>query len=379
MKRPGGFDREPERGHEDTAPQPPSVRPPGRAVVRPRAHQGAGAVPVGGSASDAAQATDLVTDQTPGNGVAAGFDPDHQDTDLLLDEDLPTPSTGTNTIATVTQDARASAAKALAWVGVGAPKDPVRAADKRVRAAARARRGRERRERQRFLGQLRKQRRGWLIGGGAVLGLALFVAVCAFTPLTAVREIHVTGANAVPEKDLTRALERFDGVPLALVDDAEVHRALEVFPLIQRYQVERVPPHTLVVDVTERVPVITVERNGSFDQYDAAGVKVGTGDAASQGVPLASGAATDLSSPAFIASARVVRDMTEDLRARVTGVEASSAQDITLKLDSGLEVVWGGDSDTRRKSVVLESMTAALGSRPIEVIDVSSPDAPVFR
>nr|WP_245190105.1 FtsQ-type POTRA domain-containing protein [Leucobacter exalbidus] len=206
-----------------------------------------------------------------------------------------------------------------------------------------------------------------------------FVAVCAFTPVTAVHEVRVEGAQSVREADVVRALSRFDGVPLALVDDAEVHRALEVFPLIQRYQVERIPPHTLVVQITERVPVITIEHNGTFDQFDAAGVKVGSGKAPAAGVPVGAGAITDRASPAFAAAARVVRDQPAELRARVVSITATSAQDVTLTLDNGLQVTWGGDADTQRKSVVLQSMLTALADRPIENIDVSSPYAPVFR
>ena len=352
MKRPGGFDREPERNQEPVRPEP--VRP------EPRLEPATGAPP-------AARPESVVS-------------PDEQPTEVIGDDQLPLEgSGGTTSAVAMTSDTKQAVSRALAWVGVGAPRDPVRAADRRLRQAARSRRGRERRERRRFAGQLRRQRRGWLIAGGAVVALALFVAVCTFTPLTAVRDVRIEGAQAVPQDDLARALARFDGVPLALVDDTQVHRALEVFPLVQRYQIERIPPHTLVVQIEERVPVIAIERNGTFEQFDAAGVKVGVGETAPDGVPVGSAAITDLASPAFAEAARIVRDMPQELRARVTGVTASSAQDVTLTLENGLQVMWGGDADTRRKAVVLQTMLKALGDRPIEHIDVSSPDAPVFR
>lgn len=380
MKRPGGFDRETDRAPDrETARRagPESGQSSNNFFGGRRDHRpnGQPAVP---RVTDSAQA----------------IDPDRQLTDVIPDEHLPVvapqgeaplndapqgdaPQGGV--IEGVTQDSQTALARVLAWIGVGAPKDPVRAADRRVRAAARARKGRERRERRRFAGQLHKHRRGWLVAGGAVVVLALFVAVCAFTPLTAVREVKVVGAQAVPQQDLAQALSRFEGVPLALVDDTEVHRALEVFPLVQRYQVERIPPHTLIVEVTERVPVIVIENDGVFDQFDAAGVKVGSGDAAPAGVPVGTGAVTDLASPAFATAARVVRDMSKELRARVTAVSATSTQDVTLTLDGGPLVVWGDDSETGRKSVVLQSMIVALGDRAIEQIDVSSPEVPVFR
>ncbi|MFT4231785.1 MAG: FtsQ-type POTRA domain-containing protein, partial [Leucobacter sp.] len=253
------------------------------------------------------------------------------------------------------------------------------AAERRLREAGKLRRARIRRERRRFAADARRRRRNWLIAAAAVGALALFVVAGAFTPIMAVREVQVVGADTVNRADVVHALARFDGQPLALVDDADVHAALEPFPLIQRYAVERVPPHTLVVRIEERVPVVVVERGGKFLSYDAAGVLLGSADAAPAGVPVGSGAATDLSSPAFRAAATVLRDMPAELRAQIAAVTATSAQDVTFTLASGIEVLWGDAERTQRKAVVLQRVLGALGDRPVTLIDVSSADAPVFR
>ncbi|WP_336659213.1 cell division protein FtsQ/DivIB [Leucobacter sp. USHLN153] len=257
--------------------------------------------------------------------------------------------------------------------------DAVRAAERRVKAAARMRRARFRRERRRFSADAHRRRRAWLIVGAAVVGLAVFVAAGAFTPLMAVREVRITGVAAVSEADLKTALSRFDGMPLALVDDSEVHRALEPFPMIQRYAVERVPPHTMVVRIEERVPVISIAGKKRVSLYDAAGVLLGTAKNPPEGVPLGSGALTDLNSDAYRSASRALRDMPVELRAQVVGAAASSGQDVTFTLTSGVEVLWGDAEDTRRKAVVLQSMLASLGDREISRIDVSSFSAPVFQ
>lgn len=257
--------------------------------------------------------------------------------------------------------------------------DPVRAAERRVREAGKLRRARIRSERRRFAADARRRRRNALIALAAVAALALFVIVGAFTPLMAVREVQVVGAGTVNRGDVERALARFDGRPLALVDDADVHRALEPFPLIQRYAVERVPPHTLVVRIEERVPVVSVPSGDGYAFYDAAGVLLGRSDAPPVGVPAASGSVVDLSSAAFQSAARTLRDMPAELREQIVAVAASSAQDVTFTLASGVQVLWGDAERTRFKAVVLQTMLASLGERPVELIDVSSPDAPVFR
>ncbi|GAA1614402.1 cell division protein FtsQ/DivIB [Leucobacter chromiireducens] len=257
--------------------------------------------------------------------------------------------------------------------------DPVRAAERRVRAAERQRKSQRRREQQRFTVAARRRRRMWLIVLGAVAGLVLFVAAGVFTPLMAVRNIELVGASGVPEDEVRAALAQFEGVPLALVDDGEVHRALEPFPLIQRYAVERIPPHTLTVRIEERVAVVSLAEEDGVGLYDAAGVKLGSAEAAPKGVPLGSGALKDRSSQAFRSATRALRDMPSELRDQVSGVTASSGQDVTLTLASGIEVMWGDGESSRRKSAVLATMLKSLGDREVSYIDVSSSEAPVFR
>lgn len=255
--------------------------------------------------------------------------------------------------------------------------DGVAEARDELKRASRERRRRERREQMRFTAHRRVRRRRWLVAGGTVLGLAIFVAAGVFTPVMAVRDIQVHGTQAMNPAELQTALSRFDGVPIALVRDQDVHRALESFPLVQRYVVERIPPHTLVVRIEERAPVIALERDGEFDLLDPSGVLLGRVAELPVGVPIGSPELTDTASPAFQAAATVVRDMPEDLRAALAAVRASNNQDVTLTLTAGTEVVWGEAKHTQRKAVVLRSLIASIGTP--EMIDVSAPEAPVFK
>lgn len=257
--------------------------------------------------------------------------------------------------------------------------DPVRDAEREVREAQRELRRREKRERRRFSQTSRKRRLTWLVAGGAVGALALFVLVGVFTPIMGVRNIEVVGAQTLNVEEVEQALARFEGVPLALVGDGEVRNALETFPLIQRYALERVPPHTIRVRIEERVPVLSIAKDGAFQQFDAAGVLVGGSEAPAEGVPVADGAAADIDSEAFASAARILRDMPPEIRAQVTGVTATSGQDVLLTFGDELQVMWGGPEDTRRKTIVLTTMTASLEGKAVTYIDVSSTEAPIFR
>ena len=271
----------------------------------------------------------------------------------------------------------APATATAAAVGADAAVDRgLHLAKQKLKQAERERRARERREQRRFTGHVRARRRRWSIVLSAVLGLALFVAAGVFTPIMAVREIEVQGAQAVNAEELRSALSRFEGVPIALVDDREVHRALEPFPMIQRYAIERIPPHTLLVRIEERTPVIALEREDGFELFDPAGVLLARVPERPVGVPLGSSELADTVSPAFAAAANVIRDLPDDIRQQLVSVRASNAQDVGFVLSSGTEVVWGEAKQTQRKAVVLRSILASIGSP--STIDVSVPDAPVF-
>ena len=253
----------------------------------------------------------------------------------------------------------------------------LRSAREQLKRAERDRRRRERQEQRRFTGHLRARRLRWIAALSAVLGLALFVVAGVFTPVMAVRDIQIQGAQAVNSDDLQQALSRFEGVPIALVSDADVHRALEPFLLIQRYAIERIPPHTLIVRIEERSAVISLDRGDGFELLDPAGVLLGKVAEPPAGVPLGNPELADTASPAFLAASAAVRDMPDDLRQQLVSVRASNAQDVAFVLSGGTEVVWGEAKEAQRKAAVLRSMLSSMGA--LEMIDVTAPNAPVYR
>ena len=82
---------------------------------------------------------------------------------------------------------------------------------------------------------------------------------------------------------------------------------------------------------------------------------------------------------AATAMSEVLATVPSPLRGAITQVTASSASDVTLELaleDGGTKtVVWGDAHDAELKAEVVQ----ALLGRPGDVIDVSSPVAPVTR
>ncbi|MCK2032073.1 FtsQ-type POTRA domain-containing protein [Microbacterium sp. KSW4-4] len=251
---------------------------------------------------------------------------------------------------------------------------PVPRSSMDVWRAARARRRALRAEIRRFTQRSRRRRIVWLSALGAVALLIGGSVAAAYSPLFAVQRITVTGTTTIDPAVIEGALADQLGTPLALVDTSEVKAALLTFPLIETYALEARPPHDLTVRIVERTPIGVVESGAGFTLVDAAGVALSTTAQRPAGQPLVE-VEGGVDSAAFRSAGLVVRALPADIRKTLTGVRASTADDVTLTLDSGLTVVWGSQEDSGLKALAL---SAALVKNPdASSIDVTSPDVAV--
>lgn len=241
--------------------------------------------------------------------------------------------------------------------------------------AARARRKALRSEIRRFTQRSRRRRIVWLSAVGAVLLLVGGSVAAAYSPLFAVQKITVVGASTLDPAAVETALDAQLGTPLALIDTSKVKAALLAFPLIETYALEAKPPHDLTVRIVERTPVGVIRSDAGYTLVDAAGVVLSTTTDQPAGQPLLE-ITGGTGSRAFESAGLVVRSLPAEVRAALTGVRASTADDVTLMLNTGLTVVWGSADKSALKGVVLAD---AIAVHPdAATIDVSSPDVAVI-
>ena len=240
--------------------------------------------------------------------------------------------------------------------------------------ASRARRKALRAEIRRFTQRSRRRRWIWLSVLGALVLLVGGSAAAAYSPLFAVEKVTVIGASAIDAASVEAALDGQVGTPLALIDASEVKAALLAFPLIETYALEARPPHELTVRIVERTPIGVIASDAGFTLVDAAGVALSTTPTQPEGQPtLDVTGGTD--SAAFESVGLVVRSLPSDVRAMIESVRATSLDDVTLTLASGVTVVWGSADQSVEKSVTLTGLMAA---RPdAQSFDVSSPEVGV--
>ncbi|WP_096715670.1 FtsQ-type POTRA domain-containing protein [Microbacterium sp. SZ1] len=241
--------------------------------------------------------------------------------------------------------------------------------------AARARRKALRAEIRRFTQRSRRRRIVWLSAIGAAVLLVGGSVAAAYSPLFAVERITVVGATTLDPATLEAALADQLGTPLALVDSSEVKASLLAFPLIETYALEAKPPHDLTVRIVERTPVGVIRSDAGYTLVDAAGVALSTTSDQPAGQPILNiTGGTD--SAAFETAGLVVRSVPTDLRAALTNVTATTPDDVTLTLSTGLTVVWGNSEESPLKS---EALAKALLAVPgASSIDVTSPHAVVI-
>ncbi|HEX5859141.1 MAG TPA: FtsQ-type POTRA domain-containing protein [Microbacterium sp.] len=254
--------------------------------------------------------------------------------------------------------------------------DPVRLRD--VWRASRARRKALRAEVRRFTVRARRRRAIWIGAAASLLVLVLGSLGAAYSPLFAVENIRIIGAEQLDTAAVEAALSDQVGTPLPRVDASAVKAALVAFPLIETYTLEARPPHDLVVRVVERTPIGVVSSAAGFTVVDAAGVALSTTEAAPANQPVLT-VRGGVRSDAFTAVGLVLRSLPEPIRLQVTAVAATSPDDVRLTLGgTGTEIVWGSAEDSAMKAVVLEKAMISRPPADVSVYDVSSPLALVM-
>lgn len=217
-----------------------------------------------------------------------------------------------------------------------------------------------------------------LVGLMLVVGLGFGARVLLYDAgLFDVEAVEVTGAVTVPQADVLAAAAVPTGAPLAAVDTGGVATRVAGLPPVESVYVGRSWPHTVTVDVTERVPVATVSTSQGPALVDRHGV-VYRG-APPPGVPRLTTTPRS-GDPATLAAVAVLTSLPDALRTQVETAGASVAApgapgQVTLRMANGKEVRWGTPERAEEKVAAL----TALLTQPGTVYDVTSPDLPTIR
>ncbi|MCX4397224.1 FtsQ-type POTRA domain-containing protein [Streptomyces sp. NBC_00053] len=195
-------------------------------------------------------------------------------------------------------------------------------------------------------------------------------------------QVRITGVDVLTPAEVEAAAAVPIGAPLISVDtDAIAARLRQKLPRIDSVDVVRSWPHGIGLKVTERQPVLLIEKGAKFIEVDAKGVRFATVDKSPGRVPLLELKPDQSASLRRFGSARLVREAV-----RVAGelpggvakdtevVRVTSYDSISLQLTRGRTVIWGSGEGGPVKARVL---TALMKAAPkAGHFDVSAPTAP---
>lgn len=202
------------------------------------------------------------------------------------------------------------------------------------------------------------------------------VAATFFTPLLAIQQIEVTGTERMKSETLEKALVELEGRPLTTISESEVEKLLARFALIETFALQAQPPHTLVVKIRERQPIVVMVRSGKNFLYDAAGVRIDQASGKTE-LPFLKLTGEPKDDPRFKVAVELLLSLPVETYNKVFSVEVSEAltSQLTLK-GSNITVIWGDNKQALFKDEVLQSLLKT-GLKDSVVVDVSSPNAPV--
>jgi len=206
------------------------------------------------------------------------------------------------------------------------------------------------------------------------------IAVAVWSPLLALKEITIVGANRVDAAAVHEAIDGQLGTPLALVDLDRLTDELAAFPLIRSFTTESVPPHTLVVTIVERQPVGLVADGSQFAVVDPAGIVIEHVATRTPGLPVIAAGDASIGNPAFASAVEVLIALPPELLAQVDTITATTKDDVTFVLAGDVQAVtWGSVDRSEFKARVLATLLTTQAPTARVEFDISAPDAPVVR
>ena len=202
----------------------------------------------------------------------------------------------------------------------------------------------------------------------AIISTLLYIGW--YSNLLIVKNIEVRGTQEIPVELVTETSQVSLNTQLLRVPTVSVVERLKTIPQVGNVEVRRGWPYTLVIDITERIPVaITDLAEGRFlvDQSGFPYLPAPSG----ANFPLISGP-DDLSRNSSIL---VWQSFPDWLKPEIASTNADNPNSVWLAMTNGRKVLWGNTDNSTEKSAVLRVLRRMAAS----TYDVTTPEVPVVK
>jgi len=221
----------------------------------------------------------------------------------------------------------------------------------------------------------------WVVAGVAVLVVLCVLLLVLHTPLLALRNATVRGAQHTGTQAVLAAAGLLDDPPLIDVDPGTVAARVERLPWVAHAVVVRHWPDSVTITVTERVPLGSIARpGGGVAVVDASGRILAWQSAAPPGLvldaPVSPGPPGAVLAPTARPALQVGAALPAPLAGRVRDVAVDARGMVTLDLGGGVSAALGTTAELPAKLTAVASVLAGAPVKGPAVIDVTVPDEP---
>ncbi len=211
-----------------------------------------------------------------------------------------------------------------------------------------------------------------VIAIGVVVVVGALAWLVFFSSVLAIRTVEVRGTALLTPEAVSTVAEVPLGRPMARLDEREIAERVTTLPPVDRVNVRRAWPSTVVITVTERTPVFALGQGERATLVDATGaVFVGPRpDGLLEGLG-------PLDDPRTLtAAATVVAGLPIELREQAELVRFTSRDAITIHLQGEREIFFGSAEQIDLKTRVALALVRSTAAKHI---DVSAPARPSTR
>ncbi|MEK0211037.1 FtsQ-type POTRA domain-containing protein [Bifidobacterium mongoliense] len=247
-----------------------------------------------------------------------------------------------------------------------------------------------------FGARLRERRmariRGWAVRAGvALLVLAVLgglIWTLFFSPVLRLESdrIEVHGGNEwVSGQRIKEIAAKQSGRSLLLVSTSEVTAQLGDIPGVSAAKADKRYPRGMSVTITAQKPAAMLKASDDdLTAVDDRGrILNSVKGASASGIPVieVSNVNDGLRDRAVLAASKILGDLPEQMRHRISKVSARTQDSITTELDDGrYAVLWGDASDLALKQAVVDKIVndpTKIGDK--HQVDVSAPLRPIIK
>lgn len=227
-------------------------------------------------------------------------------------------------------------------------------------------------------------RRLWIVAGLTIVAsLAIGAIVISNSSWLDVERVTVVGSERSNPQQIAIASEVTVGEPLIEVDLETAAQAVRGVPWVASASVDRNWNGEIVIQVTERVPVIALPTGERFAMIDGTGQQLEVVASRPDGFFVIEGLeVAGVPGQTAGLDARLLISLVEALTPEVTAAtESLLIEDgsLSIRLTGGGRANLGDDRDLRDKLVALETVLARVDLTCLAVIDVRVPSSPTVR